>query len=372
VVASLFVELVITRRKCPTANGVLRLTRDSRATKVRFMKIVSRPALIRLGILFVLIAALLSWAGCTMIRMPLKSYTGPLDSLTGKEQAIRDELRRHVETLAGEIGERNVFLPRRLEAAAEYVETVFSNLGHTVTRHGYEAAKEHCENLEIEFPGNARPEEIVVIGAHYDSVHGCPGANDNASGVAALLALARLLGEFKPDRTLRLVAFANEEPPFFMTEQMGSLVYARMCRARGDNIVAMLSLETIGYYADAKRSQRYPFPLSMVYPSRGNFIAFVGNTASAGLVRNSIQTFREHAKFPSEGAALPGALTGIGWSDHWSFWQAGYAAVMVTDTAPFRYAHYHEETDTPDKLDYDRMARVVAGLDPVIRRLCIE
>ena len=188
-------------------------------------------------------------------------------------------------------------------------------------------------------------------------------------GVAGLLALARAWADRKPARTVRFVAFANEEPPFFQTGQMGSLVYARRCRQRRENIVAMMSLETIGCYDAAKGSQRYPFPVGLFYPSRGDFIGFVSNTRNAPLVRRCVAAFRRHAQFPSEGGALPGGLPGIGWSDHWAFWQAGYPAVMVTDTAPFRYPHYHTPQDTPDKLDYTSLARVIAGLDKVLDEL---
>ena len=150
---------------------------------------------------------------------------------------------------------------------------------------------------------------------------------------------------------------------------MGSLVYAKACRSKDEDIVAMLSLETMGYYSDAKNSQKYPASLRAFYPSTGNFIAFVGNTASKPLVTRSIGAFRAHAKFPSEGAALPAHYGDIGRSDHWSFWQVGYPAIMVTDTAPFRYPHYHRATDTFDKIDYDRMARVVSGLETVVADL---
>ena len=168
---------------------------------------------------------------------------------------------------------------------------------------------------------------------------------------------------------MRFVAFVNEEPPFFQTNEMGSLVYAKSCRERGDKIVAMLSLETMGCFSSEHESQKYPFPMGLFHPSRGNFIGFVGNIASTGLVRRCVRVFRAHASFPSEGGALPGALPGIGWSDHWSFWQAGYPALMVTDTGPFRYAHYHTAADSPDKVDYDRLSRVVGGLDQVISDL---
>ena len=209
----------------------------------------------------------------------------------------------------------------------------------------------------------------MVVGAHYDSVLGSPGADDNATGVAAVLEIARACASLRWPRTLRLVAFVNEEPPFFLGGDMGSLRYARRLREEGRNVVAMLSLETIGYYSDRPGSQQYPFPFRFFYPERGDFVAFVGNIASRDLVRRTVASFRSQAGFPSEGLAAPGWITGVGWSDHWSFWQQGYPAVMVTDTAPFRYPHYHAGTDTPEKVDYERLSRVVAGLTDVVGEL---
>lgn len=298
--------------------------------------------------------------------MPGRSYSEAWVPLSAAEIKLRDGLRRDVQTLAGEIGERNVFQAKGLQAAADFIAKSLSDAGLAVDRQAFEASRETCLNLEAILPGRSRSNEVILVGAHYDTVPGCPGANDNASAVAALLGLARAFAPTHPERTLRFVAFANEEPPFFQTEQMGSLVYAQRCRAQGDQITAMLSLETIGCYSDEPGSQRYPFPVGLFYPSVGNFIAFVGNTASADLVRQCVATFRARVKFPSEGAALPSALPGIGWSDHWAFWQAGYPGVMITDTAPFRYPWYHTAQDTPDKLDYDRLARVVAGVAIVV------
>jgi len=333
------------------------------------MQLVTRSAVKRLVVLFSVLFVLVAGCWWSMIRMPLKSFRGPLLPLSPQQTALRDELRRHVKKLGGEIGERNVYQPRRLRAAAEYVETQFTDAGFKVTRQGFTALGETCYNLEVELTGKIRGGEIVVIGAHYDTVFGSPGANDNGTGIAGVLALARMWAGREPERTMRFVAFVNEEPPFFQTNQMGSLVYAKSCRERGDKIVAMLSLETMGCFSTEKGSQNYPFPFGLFYPSRGDFIGFVGNTASASLVRQCVKVFREQASFPSEGGALPGVLPGIGWSDHWSFWQAGYPALMVTDTAPFRYAHYHTAADMPDKVDYDRLARVVDGLDKVITDL---
>ena len=304
-----------------------------------------------------------------MIRMPGHSYRGPFPPLSEAEAQIRARLEGSVQALAGEIGERNLWRFEALEAAARYVETAFEGLGYKPATQEFESGGKIVRNVEAEIPGATHPEEIVIAGAHYDSVIGSPGANDNASGVAALLEIARLLAGQAFPRTVRFVGFANEEPPFFQTGEMGSGVYSRRARAQGENIVAMLSLETIGCYSDQKGSQKYPFPFSLFYPDTGNFIGFVGNLASAGLTRRVVASFRRHAAFPSEGAAIPAWIVGVGWSDHWAFWQQGYPALMVTDTAPFRYEHYHSEEDTPDKVDYERMARVVAGLTHVIADL---
>ncbi|MEY2498150.1 MAG: hypothetical protein QOD12_1706 [Verrucomicrobiota bacterium] len=300
------------------------------------------------------------------MRMPGKniSTAAPLSAV---EIALRAELVADVQKLAGEIGERNLQHYPQLSVAADFIEGSFSRAGLQPRRDTYELEGRACHNIEAEIRG-ARL-EIVVVGAHYDSVFGSPGANDNGSGVAALLALARRFAGKPAGLTLRFVAFVNEEPPYFQTEQMGSFVYARRCKDRGDQISAMLSLETIGYFSDAPHSQKYPPGISAFYPSTGNFIGFVGNVRSRALVRRTIGLFREQGKIPSEGAALPSFIPGVAWSDQWAFWQCGYPAIMITDTAPFRYPHYHQSTDTPDKLEYDRFALVVSGMEKVIAEL---
>jgi Zn-dependent M28 family amino/carboxypeptidase len=304
-----------------------------------------------------------------MIRMPGHSYTGPLPPLTAEEDEVRQRLATQVWTLAGEIGERNFWRHQALEAAAQYIEKVLRNVGYEVTEQAFEVESRTVKNLEAVLPGTSLPDHSIVVGGHYDSVLGSPGANDNATGVAAVLEIARLLARRRLARTVRFVAFVNEEPPFFQTSHMGSWVYANQARRRAERVVAMLSLETIGYYTDTEGSQHYPFPFGVFYPRVGNFIGFVGNIASRWLVHRSIASFRKHTAFPSEGTAAPGWLTGIGWSDHWAFWRQGYTAIMVTDTAPFRYAPYHTRADTPDQVDYERTARVVVGLARVITDL---
>jgi hypothetical protein len=337
------------------------------------MKIITRKAALRLLLLFVVLAAVLVYSWATMIRMPGKSFTGELPPWTDEERALAETLREIVEVLAGDIGERSVWIPTNYHRAANYIEERFRAAGFEVDRQEYTVEGVASYNLEAELAGLKRREEILVIGAHYDTVPGSPGANDNASGVAATLALASLLADASLGRTVRFVAFANEEMPFFQTEQMGSFVYAQAARARGENIVGMISLETIGYFSQEKGSQQYPFPFNLIYPSRGNFIGFISHTApeSRALVREAIGAFRDTAPFPSEGAAIPEKIPGVGWSDHWAFWQFDYPAFMLTDTAPFRYPHYHTAEDTPDELDYLRMARIVKGMEAVIRTLAL-
>jgi hypothetical protein len=309
----------------------------------------------------VAIFALLWWFG---IRMPGKNISKAA-RLSTDEAALREELRTDVQKLAGEIGERNVWRYVQLNAAADFIEVSFSRAGLHPRRDSYELPGQACHNIEVEIPG-VRP-DILLIGAHYDSVFGSPGANDNGSGVAATLALARRFAGKKTEHTLRFVAFVNEEPPYFLSGEMGSLVYAERCKARGDKISGMISLETIGYFSDAPNSQTYPSPgLGIFYPKVGNFIGFVANVHSRALLRRVIGLFRKDAKIPSEGAALPSFVPGVSWSDQWSFWKQGYPGVMVTDTAPFRYPYYHSADDTPDKLDYDRFTLVVSGMEKVI------
>ena len=331
------------------------------------MKPALRRVLKILATFMILIVAGCWYAGCQMMSMPGKSFAGPLPMLTPAQTALRDQLRAHVQALASDIGERNIRNYEQLKASADYIERALRGFGYQqVDSQTFAVSGRDVRNLSVEIRGKNTPDEIVIVGAHYDAVGGCPAANDNGSGVAATLELARRAVNSKPGRTLRFVFFVNEEPPHFQTEQMGSLVYARACRARNENIVAMFSLETIGYFDDTPGSQKYPAPLGAFYPDRGNFIAFVGNFGNRAFVRESVKSFRAHAQFPSEGGAMPESLPGIGWSDHWSFAQVGYPALMITDTAPFRYPHYHTPQDTIDKIDFDRMTRVVSGFQSVL------
>lgn len=330
------------------------------------MKIIDRYTKIRLAILAVVLTIGLTVIYFLMIWMPGTSFSGDLPALSSAEIQLQSALRSDVTMLAETIGRRNQSNYDGLQKAAQFLETELKSVGYEVRRQRYQIEGQNYDNLEVEIKGSDRPDQIILIGAHYDSAYLSPAANDNASGSAATLELAKYFAKSKPARTLRFVQFVNEEPPFFWTDQMGSLVYAKQAKAKGETIMAMMSLESMGYYSDRPGSQPYPAPLNLFYPSIGNFISFIGNVDSRKVVRTALHDFRLKAKFPSEGAALPNGIPGVGWSDHWSFWQMGYPAIMVTDTATYRDPHYHQIDDKAEYLDYDRLSRVTYGLAQVI------
>jgi len=328
--------------------------------------------------------ALLSAGCCATLKMPGSSWNSPTPKLDERQKELSCELKEGVESLA-KLGTRNFEHFDKMEEAAKMIETEMKASGLETSRVDYEVrpallakmrGAKNCDGLVFsnivgEVRGSALPDEVIVVGSHYDSapLGVCPGADDNASGVAATVALAKRFSKAPCKRTLRFIAFANEEPPFFWTDDMGSRACAIKSAKAKEKVLAMITPECVGYFSDEPGSQSYPYPFSLVYPDKGNFIAFVGNTSSRALVKECVGAFRENAKIPSEGAALPFAIPGTGWSDHWSYSKEGYPSLMLTDTAPFRNPNYHTKNDTPDKLDFDRMALVVDGLEAVLKRL---
>jgi hypothetical protein len=300
------------------------------------------------------LAALVAGGLAWMTAMPGRSYRGPLPPLSGEDRALTLRLRLHVAALAAT--ERNT----DLETPARYIEQAFRSRGLTFSSQEFMSDGRKVRNIEV------LNESPIVVGAHYDTVPGSPGADDNASAVAVLIELAAM------KLPVRFVAFANEEMPYFLSDEMGSSAWAKRARSRGERVRAMFSLEMLGYYRDTPGSQSYPPPLGLFYPDRADFIAFVGDLGARRLVRRSIEVFREKGMFPSEGVAAPSFVPGITWSDHWSFRRQGFAAIMITDTAFNRYPHYHLPSDTPEKLDYERMARVTQGLAAMLKELANE
>lgn len=293
--------------------------------------------------------------------------------MSDDDQALVRRLRAHVAWLAGEIGVRSVFVPEALQRAAAYIESEWATLGYEVERLEYDVSGIRCANLIVTRTGSgARRNEILLLGAHYDSVVGSPGANDNASGVAALLEISRMFQALEPVVTVRFVAFVNEEPPFFWTRQQGSMVYAQAARRQGDDIRLMASLETIGCYSNQPGSQCYPPLFRFFYPDCGNFIGIVSDFSSRSAMRGLAAAFRTQSNFPLQTISTFRFVPGVAWSDHRSFWRQGYPAVMVTDTAFYRYRHYHAPTDTPDKLAYPELAKVTLGLFKAFAILACE
>jgi hypothetical protein len=311
----------------------------------------------------ILIAILLAIALATLTLETDSATTGP---------GLSARLRGHVAAIAS--NEHNTATPQALEQAARHIETALEGFGYRLRRQEYEAGGQKVRNIEVSVssvaPGG-KPERIFIVGAHYDSARGAPGANDNGSGTAAVLELARLLKTMQPSRgtEVKFVFFVNEEPPWFMGEEMGSMQHARELKAAGHKVDGALILETIGWYSNAPGSQKLPPGLEKHYPTTGNFIAFVGTLESSALVRQALAAFKAGSDFPAQGLAAPAHVMGVTLSDHSSYNRHGYPALMITDTAFLRYPYYHTAQDTPDKLDYASMARVVKGLARTIESL---
>jgi Zn-dependent M28 family amino/carboxypeptidase len=320
-----------------------------------------------LALLAIVVAGALVFleARCSGV-MPSERTHQTLAPLTPVELQSRDRIRAHVQMLAGTIGGRNAVRYEGLRTAADYIESELRSYSYRPERQTFSVDGKEFENVETELSSTDNPYGIVIVGAHYDTAGGLPGANDNGSGVATGLELARRFAHQKFRHAIRWVFFANEEPPYFQTKDMGSYVYAKRCRERGENVLAMLSLETIGYYSSEPGSQSYPVSFHPGYPNRGDFLGFVSNFKSAGLLRSALRSFRRATSLPAVGAAAPASIPGIAWSDQWAFWEFGYKALMLTDTAPYRYPYYHTAEDTPEKLDYDRLARATTGIAAIV------
>jgi hypothetical protein len=266
----------------------------------------------------------------------------------------------------------NIAHPEALADAAAYIEASLRAAGHVPIFHRFNVDGCAVCNIEVVISsrlGSKPHAATLVIGAHYDAPDDSPGANDNGTGVAALLELARSLATVELDRRLRLVFFVNEEQPYGKTADMGSYRHAKALRDSGEPVLGMIALETIGHFSDRPGSQRFPFPFGLLFPDRGNFVAFVGMTRARCFVFDVVAAFRSVAPFPSIGGVAPGFIEGIDLSDHWAYDHFGFPALMVTDTAPFRNPFYHSPADTPDTVDYVGLARVTKGLDAMIRRL---
>jgi len=277
-----------------------------------------------------------------------------------KKKVVIENLYEHVKYLSVNVGERHVWKEGSLDEAAEYVESILQGSGYIVRRQTYSCYGKSVSNLITQKTGI--DDGMVVIGAHYDTIPGTPGADDNASAVAGLLELARLHKESLNRKCLTFVVFVNEEPPCFASHHMGSMVYAKQLRDEKVSVYVMISLEMIGYFRP-ESIQHYPLPgMGLFYPKTADFIGVVGNFRSSKYVSLLKKGIKRHSAIDAQALVAPEFFGGINLSDNYSFWRHGYRAVMVTDTSFFRNRHYHQETDTIDTLNFDSMAEVVKGL----------
>lgn len=282
--------------------------------------------------------------------------------------ALEQRLSGHVSALADGIGPRGLFAPEALAQAQKYIHDQLEDMGYTVRREPVAAEQGLSHNLVVERTGSHPDAGIWLPGAHYDTVEGTPGADDNTSAVAVLLEMARAFATSTPKQTVRLVFFTNEEMPHFSTRSQGAMVHAAGCRARKEKILMMASLEMLGYYSDKPGSQHYPAGLSACYPDVGNFVAMVGSLRHGRVLRRLVSAFKR-CGFPCEYLATPFWFPALVRSDHFAFWLHRYPAVMITDTADFRNPHYHSAGDTPDTLNFGAMTQVTQGLVDAFLRL---
>jgi len=322
--------------------------------------------------LAVVVVSLFLFCYWYMVKCDEKAHGEPLESRRSAERVeIRKALEADVAYLQN-LGPRNTVnnaTYAKLLECEGWIRQRWQSQGYSVKDQTFRFEGRDYSNLEIEFPGRVSPSEIIIVSAQYDTLPDSPGANNNGSGVAIVLCLSGLLRNQTPDRTLRLVNFVNEEDPFFDTEMMGSYIYARRSREHRDNIRVMLSLDSLGIHTDQPGSQKLPFPFSLIYPNRGNFLSFIGDFRSRKHMGVVTRGFRKGSSFPIEAGVVPKWVKGASWSDHASFWKFGYPAIMVTDTGGFRSSYHTTREDTMEKLNFEAMARIVLGIYGAIAEL---
>lgn len=282
--------------------------------------------------------------------------------------ASSENLEKSVKKLSEDLVPRNAEHPENLDVVASWIHNCFEPFAERVEYQPFSTGNMTVRNIRAFF--GPESSERIVIGAHYDVAGPFPGADDNASGVAGLIELGRLLADEELPLSVELVSYPLEEPPFFYTKKMGSYVHAFSLKEEKVKVRAMIALEMIGYFSDEPNSQRYPlFLLRPFYPSRGNFIAVVGNLFQRSVVRTVRNSMRNASPLPVESINAPKLLPGVAFSDHLNYWKAGYQAAMITDTAFYRNPNYHTAFDLPETLDYDRMAQVVTGVLAAVKAL---
>jgi hypothetical protein len=317
---------------------------------------ISKLIMVVLLVFTLLLVALWFW-----ITQPLFSSPTPLATRSAEPA----RLEAHVRMLSTQFHPRDESHPENLDRAAAYIRAEFEKAEGVVSEQPYEVNGKTYRNVIAWFGPETK--QHIIVGAHYDTAGPFPGADDNASGVAGLIELAQLLGSKELPVRVELVAFTLEEPPYFRTAHMGSAIHAASLRQQGVNVRAMVSLEMIGYFSDEPESQKFPTSfLGAFYPSRGDFISVVGTLGEGLLVRRVKAAMRGASPLPVYSINSPSSVPGVDFSDQLNYWNAGYHAVMITDTAFFRNQNYHTAYDTPDRLDYKRMAMVVEGVHAAV------
>ena len=280
-----------------------------------------------------------------------------------------NNLKRHVKYITDEIGERNVRKSLALHRAAHYIQQQLTMMGYEVEHQAFNTKGVKCENLQATKTGKDHPDDIILICAHYDTSKDCPGANDNASGIAAMLEVARYFTHINPDRSIRFVALANEKPPYTGTEKSGSWIYAHQASQRRDKIRTAIILESLGYYNNANSSQLYPPFMGIFHPRQGNFLAMASNLGSMGAMRKFAKYFKKHSNFRFETMVAQNFLPWVKWNNSNPFWVSGYNAFILSDTTEYRYPFYNSGRDTPEKIDYQCLTFVTQGLMRAVEEL---
>ena len=313
-------------------------------------------------VIFILLAVILIYLVYSFVKIRFSSHANPGRFEPGSKGEVKN-LYDYVYHLTVKIGPRSFYQYEKVKETEDYIKSVLKELGLDYTPQSYDCKGKSFSNIIVTIPGQKEPKKSFVIGAHYDTVPLTPGADDNTSAVAVLLEMCRILKDYKPAKTLKLVFFVLEEPPSFRTKYMGSYVYAKRARENNEEIFGMISLEMLGYYNDIKGAQTFPFPLmNLFYPNVPNFIAVVGNLKSRKLVKQIEASIKKGSSIPVETIATFRFVPGVDFSDHASFWRMGYPAVMVTDTSFYRNPNYHSPSDTIDTLNFEKMGELLKGL----------
>jgi hypothetical protein len=324
---------------------------------------MGRKMLYALTILALVVAAVLYYPIVKIKMSASVIHPEPRFIPASSEKALYD----HVHALSVVIGIRSIEEYGKIQEAELYIRTFLEKEQIAFALQGYDHEGERYNNVVVTLEGTSHREESVIIGAHYDTAHGTPGADDNASAVAVLLELCQTLKGYRPQRTLKMIFFVLEEPPAFMTPAMGSHVYAMQARDRGENIFGMISLEMLGYFNENEGSQAFPVPgMQWLFSDRGNFIGVVGNVHSRELTLAVAEALKAGSVIPVEHLVALPFVPGIGLSDHGPFWKMGFRAVMVTDTAFYRNPNYHSSKDTIETLRFDKMSQLVRGMVHVV------